>query len=159
LALERVLSGGAERMLVGNPAAWVVRASDPRTVSTGQASAFVKIAEGCNRTCSFCIIPQLRGKQRSRPAGDVVREAEVLAAQGIFEFNVVSQDTIAYGRDLPAGERSDLAALVRRVADVPGVRWVRLLYLYPEALTDELVDLLAGHPRVVPYVDMPLQHA
>lgn len=159
LALERVLTGDAERMLVGNPASWVVRASDPRTVSTGEASAFVKIAEGCNRTCSFCIIPELRGKQRSRAPDDVVREVEMLAGQGIFELNVVSQDTIAYGRDLPAGERSDLAALVRRIADVAGVRWVRLLYLYPEALTDELVELLAQHPRVVPYVDMPLQHA
>jgi ribosomal protein S12 methylthiotransferase len=159
LALEAVLSGEAERMLVGNPANWVVRASDPRTVSTGAASAFVKIAEGCNRTCSFCVIPKLRGKQRSRPADDVVREVEMLAARGVFELNVVSQDTIAYGRDLPSSDRADLASLVRRIADTAGVRWVRLLYLYPESLTDELVDLLAHHPRVVPYVDMPLQHA
>jgi ribosomal protein S12 methylthiotransferase len=159
LGLGAVLAGNAERMLVGNPANWVVSASDPRAISTGGASAFLKIAEGCNRTCSFCVIPQLRGKQRSRAADDVVCEAEALAAQGIFELNVVSQDTIAYGRDLPSGERVDLAGLVRRVADVAGVRWVRLLYLYPEALTDELVELLAQHPRVVPYVDMPLQHA
>src|SRR5215471_13194704 len=96
LSLEAVLTGKAQRMLVGNPADWVVRASDPRTVSTGQASAFLKIAEGCNRTCSFCIIPQLRGKQRSRSADDIVREVEGLAAQGIFELNIVSQDTIAY---------------------------------------------------------------
>jgi ribosomal protein S12 methylthiotransferase len=159
LALEAVLSGEAERMLVGNPASWILRASDPRTVSTGAASAFVKIAEGCNRTCSFCVIPKLRGKQRSRPADDVVREVEMLAARGVFELNVVSQDTIAYGRDLPSSDRADLASLVRRIADTAGVRWVRLLYLYPESLTDELVDLLAHHPRVVPYVDMPLQHA
>jgi ribosomal protein S12 methylthiotransferase len=159
LALEAVLTGKAERMLVGNPADWVIGASDPRTVSTGAASAFVKIAEGCNRTCSFCIIPKLRGKQRSRAADDVVREAESLAAQGVFEMNVVSQDTIAYGRDLPVGERSDLASLVRRIADVSGVHWVRLLYLYPEAMTDELIEVLADHPRVVPYIDMPLQHA
>jgi ribosomal protein S12 methylthiotransferase len=159
LALEGVLSGQAERMLVGNPASWVVRASDPRTLSTGQASAFVKIAEGCNRTCSFCVIPELRGKQRSRPASDIVREVEALSAQGIWEFNLVSQDTVAYGRDLKSGERANLASLVRRVADVPGVRWVRLLYLYPETMTDELIELLADHPRVLPYVDMPLQHA
>jgi ribosomal protein S12 methylthiotransferase len=159
LGLRAVLSGKAERMLVGDPASWLIRSTDPRAVSTGKASAYVKLAEGCNRSCSFCVIPQLRGKQRSRPAGDVVREVEALAAGGAFEINLVSQDTIAYGRDLPAGEKCDLETVVRRVADVPGVRWVRLFYLYPETMTDGLVELLAQHPRVVPYVDMPLQHA
>jgi ribosomal protein S12 methylthiotransferase len=158
LKLGEVLSGKADRMLVGNPASWVVRASDPRTISTGQASAYLKIAEGCNRTCSFCVIPELRGKQRSRSADDIVREAEQLAAQGVFELNLVSQDTVSYGRDLPKDERVELATLVRRVAEVPGVRWVRLHYLYPESLGDELLELLAHHPNVLPYVDMPLQH-
>jgi ribosomal protein S12 methylthiotransferase len=158
LKLGEVLSGKADRMLVGNPASWVVRASDPRAVSTGQASAYLKIAEGCNRTCSFCVIPELRGKQRSRQADDIVREAEQLAAQGVFELNLVSQDTVSYGRDLPKEERVKLATLVRRVAEVPGVRWVRLHYLYPESLSDELLELLAHHPHVLPYVDMPLQH-
>ncbi|AUX23489.1 ribosomal protein S12 methylthiotransferase [Sorangium cellulosum] len=161
LKLGRVLAGDAERMLVGNPAEWLIRAADPRTLSTPGGSAYVKIAEGCNRTCSFCVIPDLRGGQRSRPIADVVREVEQLAAAGVREINLISQDTIAYGRD--AGGRADgratLAELVRQVADVPGVRWVRLFYLYPETMTDELVELLAGHPRVVPYVDMPLQHA
>lgn len=158
LRLGEVLEGGADRMLVGNPAQWVVRASDPRTVSTGKASAYVKLAEGCNRTCSFCVIPELRGKQRSRTADDVVREVEQLAEQGVFEMNLVSQDTVSYGRDLPKDERTPLAELVQRIADVKGVRWVRLHYLYPESLGDELLDLLADHPRVLPYVDMPLQH-
>ena len=149
----------ADRILVGNPADWVVRATDPRVVTQSRASAWVKIAEGCNRTCSFCVIPQIRGKQRSRSADDVVREAERLALAGTVELNLISQDTIAYGRDLEKTERVPLADLVRRVADVPGVRWVRLFYLYPETITEELIELIANHPRVVPYVDMPLQHA
>ena len=159
LKLAEVLDGDAARMLVGNPAQWVVRASDPRTVSTGAASAYVKIAEGCNRSCSFCVIPQLRGKQRSREADDVVREVEALAAQGVFEINLVSQDTVAYGRDQAKDEREELATLVERIADVAGVRWVRLHYLYPETLAEPLLALLGQHPRVLPYVDMPLQHA
>jgi ribosomal protein S12 methylthiotransferase len=157
LKLERVLSGRAERVLVGNPADWVVGASDPRVVSTRGASAYLKIAEGCNRSCAFCVIPELRGKQRSRTPDDVVEEARRLADAGVLELNLVSQDTVAYGRDLDALPR--LAQLVERVADVPGIRWVRLFYLYPEKIGEELIALLADHPRVLPYVDMPLQHA
>jgi ribosomal protein S12 methylthiotransferase len=176
LKLERVLAGDAERMLVGNPADWVVKASDPRVVTQSRASAWLKIAEGCDRACAFCVIPSLRGKQRSRTADDVVAEAERLVAGGAIELNLVSQDTVAWGRDLSRAARvagagpeivglrartetGSLADLVRRVAEVPGVQWVRLFYLYPETLDDALVDLLANHPRVLPYVDMPLQHA
>jgi ribosomal protein S12 methylthiotransferase len=159
LKLANVLSGRAERMLVGNPADWVARATDPRVITQSRASAWVKIAEGCNRTCAFCVIPQIRGSQRSRAADDVVAEAERLVDGGAIELNLVSQDTVSYGRDLPKARRASLAELVRRVADVKGVRWVRLFYLYPETIDDALVDLLAHHPRVVPYVDMPLQHA
>jgi ribosomal protein S12 methylthiotransferase len=159
LKLDRVLAGDAERMLVGNPADWVVRASDPRVVTQSRASAWLKIAEGCNRTCAFCVIPQIRGKQRSRAADDVVAEAERLVDGGAVELNLVSQDTVAWGRDLAKEERSPLADLVRRVAEVKGVRWVRLFYLYPETIDDGLIELLANHPRVVSYVDMPLQHA
>jgi ribosomal protein S12 methylthiotransferase len=159
LKLGRVLAGGADRMLVGSPAEWVVRASDPRVVTQSRASAWLKIAEGCNRTCAFCVIPQIRGEQRSRSADDIVAEAERLVAGGAIELNLVSQDTVAYGRDLPREQRAGLADVVRRVADVNGVRWVRLFYLYPETLDDALVELLGQHPRVVPYVDMPLQHA
>jgi ribosomal protein S12 methylthiotransferase len=159
LKLERVLAGDAERVLVGNPADWVVRAADPRIVTQSRASAWLKIAEGCNRTCAFCVIPQIRGKQRSRSADDIVAEAERLVAEGAIELNLVSQDTVAWGRDRPQDERTALADLVRRVAEVRGVRWVRLFYLYPETLDDALIELLGQHPRVVPYVDMPLQHA
>ena len=162
LKLGRVLaSDDAPRMLVGNPADWVIRASDPRVVTESQVSAYLKLAEGCNRTCAFCTIPDFRGKQRSRTEDDVVREAEQLAARGIVELNLISQDTVSYGRDLvgAAAAKGALARLVERVADVSGVRWVRLFYLYPETLDPALVELLAHHPRVVPYVDMPLQHA
>jgi ribosomal protein S12 methylthiotransferase len=174
LKLERVLAGDADRMLVGNPADWVVRASDPRVVTQSRASAWLKIAEGCDRTCAFCVIPGIRGKQRSRTADDVVAEAERLVAGGAMELNLVSQDTVAWGRDLgrsardrsrmngapeAPGATDRLADLIRRVADVKGVRWVRIFYLYPETLDDALIELLAQHPRVVPYVDMPLQHA
>jgi len=164
LKLGKVLEGDAERMLVGNPADWVIRASDPRVITESQISAYLKIAEGCNRTCAFCTIPEFRGKQRSRTEDDVVREAENLADQGIVELNLISQDTVAYGRDLAPGANGEakkgaLARLVRRVADTKGVRWVRLFYLYPETIDEALIELLAHHPRVVPYVDMPLQHA
>jgi ribosomal protein S12 methylthiotransferase len=157
LKLEHVLSGKAPRMLVGNPADWVVTASDPRRLSTRGRSAYVKLAEGCNRSCSFCVIPEMRGKQRSRRTEDIVREVEGLVLQGVLEVNLVSQDTIAYGRDL--GDGSNLADALRRIADVAGLRWVRVFYLYPEKMTDELIDLIGNHPKVVPYIDMPLQHA
>lgn len=160
LKLERVLRGEThERMLVGNPAEWLVKSADPRQLSTPGGSAYVKIAEGCNRTCSFCVIPELRGKQRSRSPEDIVAEVTRLVAAGVREVNLISQDTIAYGRDLDAEGRSSLASLVRRVADVPGIHWVRLFYLYPEAMKDDLIEVIAHHPRVVPYIDMPLQHA
>lgn len=159
LKLGDVLAGGAPRMLVGNPADWVVRATDPRVITGPRASAYVKLAEGCNRTCAFCTIPEFRGKQRSRPADDVVREVTELVAAGVREVNLVSQDTVSYGRDLPREERVALAALLERVADVPGLSWARLFYLYPENLDARLLELVASHPKIVKYVDMPLQHA
>lgn len=159
LKLKDVLEapGRAPRMLVGNPADHTIRATDPRMPSLGAHSVYVKIAEGCNRSCSFCAIPSFRGKQRSRPIDDVVRECEMLIDRGAVELNLISQDTISYGRDLKDG--TELAALVQRVADLPGAKWVRLFYLYPETLKPHLIELLAQHPKVLPYVDMPLQHA
>jgi ribosomal protein S12 methylthiotransferase len=157
LKLGDILHGRGERMMVGNPADYTLRASDPRVLSQGAHSAYLKIAEGCNRTCSFCAIPAIRGKQRSRTIDDVVAEAERLVASGVKELNLVSQDTIAFGRDLDG--KPKLAELLRRVGDVPGLHWLRVHYLYPEALTAELVEVMAGHEKIVKYVDMPLQHA
>ena len=157
LKLRKVLDGTEQRMLVGNPAHYTMRADDPRVLTGQTHRAYVKIAEGCNRSCSFCAIPSFRGKQRSRTIDDLVREAEQLAAAGVVELNLISQDTIAYGRDLPA--RQSLAELLAALGDVQGIRWVRAHYLYPEALTDPLIEVLSQHDRVLPYIDMPLQHA
>lgn len=157
LKLRRVLSGTGERMLVGNPAQYTMRADDPRVLTGQTHRAYVKIAEGCNRECSFCAIPSFRGKQRSRPVADLVREAELLAAGGVVELNLISQDTIAYGRDLP--KRESLAELLVALGEVDGIRWVRAHYLYPEKLTDSLIDMFSQHDKVLPYIDMPLQHA
>jgi ribosomal protein S12 methylthiotransferase len=159
LKLSDVLlaKSAAPRMLVGNPADWTMRATDPRSPSLSRHFAYVKIAEGCNKQCAFCAIPTFRGKQRSRSIDDVVRECEQHIDAGVQELCLISQDTIAYGRDRKDG--TELATLVRRVADLPGARWVRLFYLYPENLDPALVELLASHPKVLRYVDMPLQHA
>jgi ribosomal protein S12 methylthiotransferase len=157
LKLGKVLEGSAPRLYVGNPADWVMGIGDPRRLSTRGASAYVKIAEGCSRQCSFCVIPGLRGKQRSRSIEDVVQEVQKLASAGVLEVNLVSQDTVSYGRD--RNSKSELGELVRRIAETPELRWVRLFYLYPEKLSDEIVELIAAHEKVLPYIDMPLQHA
>jgi ribosomal protein S12 methylthiotransferase len=117
----------------------------------------VKVAEGCDYTCAFCIIPRLRGHYRSRPADSIVREAEQLAARGVRELLLVSQDTTFYGND--RGERHALAALLRRLDRVEGLEWIRLLYLYPTTVDDSLLDAMAECARVVKYIDLPLQHA
>ena len=157
LRLGDILDGDAARMLVGNPADFTLRASDPRRLSQGTHRAYVKIAEGCNRQCAFCTIPSFRGKQRSRAIADVVAEVEQLVDRGAKEINLISQDTVAYGRDLEGRVR--LAELVEAVAEVSGLRWLRLFYLYPETIDAALIALLAEHPKVLPYIDMPLQHA
>ena len=157
LKLRGVLRDRSERMLVGNPAEYTMRAEDPRMLSGQTHRAYVKIAEGCNRECSFCAIPSFRGKQRSRPIADLVREAEALAAAGVVELNLISQDTVAYGRDL--SERKTLAELLVALGSVSEIEWVRAHYLYPETLTDELIDVISQHDKVLPYIDMPLQHA
>jgi ribosomal protein S12 methylthiotransferase len=157
LNLGAVLTSKAPRIWVGNPADWVIRATDPRTLSTRGASAYLKIAEGCNRNCGFCVIPQIRGKQRSRPVDDIVAEAEQLAEHGVLELNLVSQDTIAYGRDEKGAP--GLSTLLERLGEVRGIEWLRVHYLYPEKLDERLLELLRDHPKVLPYVDMPLQHA
>ncbi|MCB9666922.1 MAG: 30S ribosomal protein S12 methylthiotransferase RimO [Myxococcales bacterium] len=157
LRLREVLATSAPRILVGNPADYLFQSSDPRRISTRIHSVFVKIAEGCNRTCSFCAIPSIRGKQRSRPVFDIVQEIHTLVERGSVEVNLISQDTIAYGRDLDP--RASLSELLRSIAAVEQLRWLRLFYLYPETLTSELLDLFTEHPSLVPYIDMPLQHA
>lgn len=162
LKLSAVLNASREhpleRVLVGNPANFVYSAESPRILSQARHSAYVKIAEGCSRTCSFCIIPAMRGKQRSRQLEDIVAEVERLTADGTTEINLVSQDTISYGRDLKDDERN-LSHLVKALGEIKTLKWLRLFYLYPETLTEQMIELIAHHPKVLPYVDMPLQHA
>jgi ribosomal protein S12 methylthiotransferase len=119
-------------------------------------SAYVKIAEGCNRNCAFCAIPLMRGKQRSRPVESIVAEAQLLAAEGVKEINLISQDTVNYGVDL--GLRQGLVSLLRALVKVKDLRWIRPFYLYPQQVTDELLDLYAGEEKITKYIDMPLQH-
>jgi ribosomal protein S12 methylthiotransferase len=119
-------------------------------------SAYVKIAEGCNRNCAFCAIPIMRGKQRSRPIESIVAEAKRLAAEGVKELNLISQDTVNYGVDL--GIRQGFTALLRQLVKIKGLRWIRPFYLYPQQVTDELIALYAGEETLAKYIDMPFQH-
>ena len=128
----------------------------PRIRIGARHTAYVKIAEGCDRPCSFCIIPKLRGAQRSRSIDDVAREVEALAAQGTREICLIAQDLTRYGWDLDG--RPTLAQLLHRLAPIPGVHWIRLHYTFPSAFTDELIDAIATLPTVAKYVDVPLQH-
>lgn len=118
--------------------------------------AFLKIAEGCHRLCSFCTIPKIRGPYASKPIEEVVSEAEELAADGVRELVLVAQDTSSYGQDLYGRPR--LAELLARLEEVGGLAWIRLMYLYPMHITDELIDVIASAGKVLPYLDMPLQH-
>jgi len=129
----------------------------PRLRATAPYTAYVKIAEGCDHTCAFCIIPKLRGVFRSRSPESILREVEMLTAQGVKEFVLISQDTTNYGTDLAL--KDGLARLVDSIAEVSGVEWVRFLYCYPTAITDELLDVMARHENVCKYFDIPLQHA
>jgi ribosomal protein S12 methylthiotransferase len=120
-------------------------------------TAYLKISEGCDHTCSFCIIPKIRGRHESRPMEDLVEEAARLAAEGVVELNLIGQDLTAYGRDRRDG--ASLAVLLRALAvRAPAVRWLRLLYAYPASVTDDLLDVIATEPAVCDYLDMPLQH-
>lgn len=129
----------------------------PRLLSTPRHSAYIKINEGCDHPCTFCIIPQLRGRFRSRRFESVVREAAGLAAQGVREVTLVGQDTTAYGEDL--GLADGLPVLLERLAGVEALAWVRFLYCYPNRVTPRLLETIAAHPRLVKYLDIPLQHA
>ena len=129
----------------------------PRILSTPRASAYIKIAEGCDHPCSFCIIPQLRGKFRSRRMSSIVAEAENLIAQGVREITLIGQDTTCYGEDL--GLRDGLAQLLEALAALPGLRWLRFLYAYPNKVTTRLLETIARHDKIAKYLDVPLQHA
>ena len=129
----------------------------PRILATPRSSAYIKIAEGCDHPCTFCIIPQLRGKFRSRRMGSILAEAQSLIAQGVREITLIGQDTTCYGEDL--GFTDGLATLLDALAQVPGLTWLRFLYTYPNKVTTGLLETMARHANIAPYLDVPLQHA
>ncbi len=157
--IVRAVSGDATSLADAAPGlpTWVYDHTAPRVLSTPPWLAYVKISEGCDYTCSFCIIPTLRGKHRSRNVEDVVAEVRALAARGVREIVLVAQDSTRYGLD--HGIRDGLAYLLRRLGRVGGIRWIRILYAYPATLTDPILDAIASEEKVVKYVDIPLQHA
>ncbi len=128
-----------------------------RVVTTGGHFAYLKIAEGCNKHCTYCIIPKVRGDYRSVPMEDLVREAEELAEKGVKELILVAQETTLYGVDL-YGKKS-LPELLHKLALIPGIFWIRILYCYPEEITDELIETIKKEPKVCHYLDIPIQHA
>src|SRR5258708_5297967 len=129
----------------------------PRVLATGRSTAYIKIAEGCDHPCGFCIIPQLRGKFRSRRFESVVAEAERLAFSGVREITLIGQDTTCYGEDF--GLKDGLAVLLEKLAQIDDMRWVRFLYAYPHKITTRLLETIAAHEKICSYLDVPLQHA
>ena len=128
-----------------------------RILTTPEHYAYLKIAEGCSNYCAFCIIPYLRGKYRSRPMDDVLYEARTLADNGVKELIVVAQDTSLYGTDLNGGKPM-LSELLRQLCQIDGIHWVRVHYMYPDEIDDELIDTIASEPKIVKYLDIPIQH-
>jgi ribosomal protein S12 methylthiotransferase len=157
--VERIIEAveGDLKILPAQPPAFLYHDLTPRIVTTPKHQAYIKIAEGCDHPCTFCIIPQLRGAFRSRRFESVVREAENLAAAGAREVTLIGQDTTSYGEDL--GLRDGLAQLLERLAQVQDLLWVRFLYAYPNRVTQKMLETLAAHDRLAKYIDMPLQHA
>ncbi|HWB29141.1 MAG TPA: 30S ribosomal protein S12 methylthiotransferase RimO [Vicinamibacterales bacterium] len=153
----RFFRSGSVGRAQGPAPTYLYDASTPRVLTTPRHYAYVKIAEGCNYTCAFCIIPTLRGEYRSRDEDSIVREAESLAARGVRELLLISQDTTFFGLD--KGRRGALASLLRRLNDVDGLAWIRLLYLYPTTITDDVLEAMAVCDKVCKYIDLPLQHA
>ena len=157
--VERILEAveGDLKLLPAAPPSFLYHDLTPRIITTPKHQAYVKIAEGCDHPCTFCIIPQLRGAFRSRRFESVIREAENLAASGAREVTLVGQDTTSYGEDL--GLRDGLAELLGKLAGVEGLLWVRFLYAYPNRVRQKMLETIAAHPRLAKYIDMPLQHA
>ncbi len=155
-AADRLTNGDAEPRTTFRPAARPPLPDNGRLRLTPRHMAFIKISEGCNRLCSFCSIPKMRGPYADKPIEQIVLEAEELAADGVRELVVIAQDTSYYGLDLYGEPR--LAELLRRLAEIDGPAWIRLMYLYPMHITDELIDMVASTDKVLPYLDLPLQH-
>jgi ribosomal protein S12 methylthiotransferase len=164
-AIAKLPSGRTRRkalpvIQVSDTPAYIYDHDAPRVRIGAAHSAYVKVAEGCDRPCSFCIIPKLRGPQRSRRIADIVAEARALADQGVLEVNLIAQDLTRYGWDRGTApeSRDTLAQLLRELGKVDGLEWIRLHYTFPSAFDDDLIDAIASTPKVVKYIDVPLQH-
>ena len=155
LEILDALRGGEDRPCIfGDIDAPLVEA--PRLITTGPGWAYIKIAEGCSNRCAYCVIPSIRGKYRSRPMEDILDEARALAETGVKELIVVAQDPTRYGIDLY--KKKSLSELTRRLCGIDGIEWIRLHYLYPDAVDDELIDTIASEGKVLKYLDIPIQH-
>src|SRR2546423_11208925 len=158
VADERVNTRSLPILPLGNQTAtYLYDESTPRVLATPAHYAYVKIAEGCDRPCAFCFIPQMRGHFRSRRFGSIVAEAHQLAEEGVKELILVAQDSSRYGEDL--GKQDALAHLLRELAQTDDIEWVRVMYTYPTHISDAFLDVLADEPKAVKYLDIPLQHA
>jgi ribosomal protein S12 methylthiotransferase len=155
-AARHVLAGVPERMVRTDSPGGALDPDAPRALSTPRHLAYLKISEGCDHRCTFCIIPKLRGDQKSRTIADLVAEATNLAARGVKEINLIGQDTTGWGTDLPG--KPELADLLAELDRVEGLTWIRVQYTYPRLWSDRLIETWARARRIVPYVDMPLQH-
>lgn len=154
---DRLIGGLEEQRTLFQPAPTHPLPDTSRLRITPKHFAFLKISEGCDRLCTFCAIPKMRGKHATKPEEEVIAEARELAADGVRELVIVAQDTTYYGKDLYGEVR--LAQLLRKLDEVEGIDWIRLMYFYPMYVSDELIDVIANSQRIVPYIDMPLQHA
>lgn len=154
-AVEGIL--GESRCILPDPDTIVMSDPDAPRVQTLPHLAYLKIAEGCSRTCTYCIIPKLRGRQKSRPTGEIVAEAGRLVAAGTRELILVAQDSTAYGQDL--GDGSDLSGLLGRLSGIRDDIWIRVLYGHPDSISDDTIRIIADRPNICPYFDLPIQHA
>jgi len=145
----------SRRSIVGKPS-FLMNAQTPRLISTPFYTSYLKIAEGCSNRCSYCVIPTIRGKARSREMEDILMEAETLAVGGVKEVIITAQDTTAYGRDLKG--KPNLGDLLGKLASIKGIRWIRLLYTHPAGLTDEILKSMASYENICKYIDIPIQH-
>ncbi len=154
--LKKLRSGGTTALPAIAEPTFLMTATHDRMLATLPHTAFLKIAEGCSNRCTYCIIPTVRGSYRSRRPPDILKEAEALAARGVKELILIAQDTTAYGSDLKG--RPTLAALMRSLAGIDGLQWIRLLYTHPESLSDAVLEAMAAEPKICRYIDFPVQH-
>lgn len=153
--IKRAMSG--EKVCLFGNSSDPIAAIEKRIISTGDKTAYIKIADGCDNHCTYCVIPKLRGKYRSRPMEAILDEARDLAESGISELIVIAQDTTRYGMDLYGKYR--LAELLKKLAGISGLRWIRVHYMYPEVISDDLIKVFATEEKIVKYMDIPIQHA